>query len=82
MYVWVHSLMGNHWRGEGLDDHTTVLQLKRRMRMRCGLPPEQQTLTFRQSVLPDHTTLADCRVAEGAALYLTIRSTTGFQMHV
>ena len=79
MKLYIHTMMGQRWAIEGLDEASTVRFLKRMIRIKCGLDLDRQVLTHHRRVLADHETLAGAGLAAHQSLQLTLLPVAGLR---
>lgn len=73
--ITINTLLGGVFMVE-VDPATHVVQLKEMLFHMQGIPVQQQSLVFRQQVLPDHVCLCDTGVRDGSALKLVLGVTS------
>nr|8J0A_A Chain A, Ubiquitin variant R4 [synthetic construct]8J0A_B Chain B, Ubiquitin variant R4 [synthetic construct] len=56
-----------------VNDDDTILNVKKKIEEKTGIPPEDQILIYKGKVLEDDKTLADYNIKENDTLYLVKR---------
>ncbi|PFX11034.1 Polyubiquitin-C, partial [Stylophora pistillata] len=80
--IFIETQAGNTITLEGSNSLDTIEQVKSRIHVMKGIPPEQQRLIFYGKQLEDNRTLGDYNVTKGARLHLKSRLRGGMLIYV